>query len=593
LKYKLSLIAMDESLYEGNPVNNNTNNLATPTRDSITNNTAPTNNISDNRNNNIENENALYLQENASVTFDTEQIYFYIHFHFVQWLSRLFSSRLWLLIEIASMLNAILLLVLLLSLHWNFVGKGNCVSKLLEHEAINMNNETFLLKVEVDTSLGKLLKEYRGHSHKIYNTQKNHIQEAPQILKEQQNIDPFPLENSVFRFLFGENYRGKFFWKQLRSTVKEADIAIVDGLSRILYDADLDSLLLSQLNPTYLFSIEKGLLYLSDSTKQKLSIKQYNITLSFDDVCIGSETMRSMLENLLGYETFLLNDFYSLFNGGYLYSFQTGEICNLLYGNKFNWKNYSLHEWIFMKLFIGFTAILVYGMVTLLVSYTVREIQRKSIQLHVDIRRLYNGIVGIHGAGARIPSISDFWRIFANYVAQASIFSVVIVGVLLLVSDLSDDGTMIVMLLFLVYCTELFGLISARTQFTIYFFPRFVFLYIMLYLLYFFSYPFGFGYFAFIVLIAFVQHLMLFFFVRYEIPAVLYGHIHESHPREPVSTTFPRNVIIRAQTLVFLHQESQQSPSNQSEDQSLSTTSSSSSSLSREQQAQDEELQQQ
>ncbi|KAF6150622.1 hypothetical protein GIB67_022234 [Kingdonia uniflora] len=61
---------------------------------------------------------------------------------------------------------------------------------------------------------------------------------------------------------------------------------------------------------------------------------------------------------------------------------------------------------------------------------------------------------------------------------------------------------------------------SVRTPISMKFFPRFFLLYFLVFHIYFFSYPYGFSYVAFAATAVFMQHLILYFWNRFEVPAL-------------------------------------------------------------------------
>jgi hypothetical protein len=72
---------------------------------------------------------------------------------------------------------------------------------------------------------------------------------------------------------------------------------------------------------------------------------------------------------------------------------------------------------------------------------------------------------------------------------------------------------------------------SLRSAQGLHFFPRIFFLLFSLFHYYLFSFPFGFSYTAFTSTILFMAHSMLYFWHRYELPAVAHGHVSLSNPR--------------------------------------------------------------
>lgn len=75
-------------------------------------------------------------------------------------------------------------------------------------------------------------------------------------------------------------------------------------------------------------------------------------------------------------------------------------------------------------------------------------------------------------------------------------------------------------------------LLSLRTKQGIHFFPRIFYMLFSMFNFYNFSFPFGFSYSALATSICFMLHSMLFFWHRYELPAVILGRISPEHPRQ-------------------------------------------------------------
>lgn len=84
---------------------------------------------------------------------------------------------------------------------------------------------------------------------------------------------------------------------------------------------------------------------------------------------------------------------------------------------------------------------------------------------------------------------------------------------------------------YLVYCV-----IVLRTLPSLQFFPKFFFLFFSIFIFYFYSFPFGFSHISFLCVVLFVQHSMLFFWNRYELPALQNGYINPLRPRFFVRT---------------------------------------------------------
>jgi len=73
---------------------------------------------------------------------------------------------------------------------------------------------------------------------------------------------------------------------------------------------------------------------------------------------------------------------------------------------------------------------------------------------------------------------------------------------------------------------------SLRTKQGIHFFPRIFYMLFAIFNFYNFSFPFGFSYSALVTSMCFMMHSMLFFWHRWELPAVVLGRVSPDHPRQ-------------------------------------------------------------
>jgi hypothetical protein len=82
---------------------------------------------------------------------------------------------------------------------------------------------------------------------------------------------------------------------------------------------------------------------------------------------------------------------------------------------------------------------------------------------------------------------------------------------------------------------------SLRTVYGIQYFPRTFFLLFAAFHFYYFSFPHGFAYAALTTAILFMVHSMLFFWHRYELPAVCRGQVQRSQPAAAASSPVVRD----------------------------------------------------
>ncbi|GFY86425.1 hypothetical protein Acr_05g0000640 [Actinidia rufa] len=168
-----------------------------------------------------------------------------------------------------------------------------------------------------------------------------------------------------------------------------------------------------------------------------------------------------------------------------------------------------------MSLFVFFTT-------TMSVSFTLRETQTRMLKFTVQLQ---------HHARHRLPT---FQLIFVH-VIESLVFVPIMIGILFFLFEFYDDQLLAFMVLILVWLCELFTLISVRTPISMKFFPRFFLLYFLVFHIYFFSYTFGFSYLALSTTAAFMQHLILYFWNRFEVPALqrFIQHRRSQFPQHP------------------------------------------------------------
>ncbi|GMJ09760.1 high sterol ester 1 [Hibiscus trionum] len=220
--------------------------------------------------------------------------------------------------------------------------------------------------------------------------------------------------------------------------------------------------------PTYLYSLEKGYFLLPEAAKSQHNIRTINISISARHPCFGNRWQQLLINRFVGYDTIMMNSLLHQPGQGYLYNFQTKEFYNLSYA---------------------------------------QELPDGSARLGVQLQ---------HHARHRLPT---FQLIFVH-VIESLVFVPIMIGILFFLFEFYDDQLLAFMVLILVWLCELFILISVRTPISMKFFPRFFSLYFLVFHIYFFSYTYGFSYLALSTAAAFMQHLILYFWNRFEVPAV-------------------------------------------------------------------------
>eukprot|EP01102_Stenamoeba_stenopodia_P018077 TRINITY_DN6584_c0_g1_i1.p1 TRINITY_DN6584_c0_g1~~TRINITY_DN6584_c0_g1_i1.p1 ORF type:complete len:499 (+),score=49.08 TRINITY_DN6584_c0_g1_i1:152-1648(+) len=264
---------------------------------------------------------------------------------------------------------------------------------------------------------------------------------------------------------------------------------------------------------SYQFSFERGYLFLRDELKAKHGIVVANVTLYANDTCLGTPWFASVVENLVGYDTIIVNSLIKIFRGrGYFYNLQTSEIYNLFMVTEITEMAKYLDDYITLKIGMIVTSALLYLVAVTVVSFALRETQVRVLNFSLMLHRL-----------SRIRL--SVGKLILFHVLQCIVFVVIMIGILYCIAEILDDTFLALLVLSHIWMGELYTMICSRTPTSQRYFPKFFYLYFLLFSLYFFSYPFGFYYLAFFCMASFVQHAMLYFYNRFELPALEAGTI--------------------------------------------------------------------
>lgn len=259
--------------------------------------------------------------------------------------------------------------------------------------------------------------------------------------------------------------------------------------------------------PTYLYTMEKGYFLLPEGAKSRHNIRTVNISISAWHSCFGNRWQQLLINKFVGYDTILMNSLLNSPGQGYLYNYQTKEYYNLTYAHEPPEGPVQFGDYLVTKCGVLLMSLFVFFTTTMSVSFTLRETQTRMLKFTVQLQ---------HHARHRLPT---FQLIFVH-VIESLVFVPIMIGILFFLFEFYDDQLLAFMVLILVWLCELFTLISVRTPISMKFFPRFFLLYFLVFHIYFFSYAYGFSYLALSTTAAFMQHLILYFWNRFEVPAL-------------------------------------------------------------------------
>ncbi|CAN8245057.1 unnamed protein product [Cochlearia groenlandica] len=277
-----------------------------------------------------------------------------------------------------------------------------------------------------------------------------------------------------------------------------------------------------EFEPTYLYTMEKGYFLLPDEAKSRHNIRTANVSISARHPCFGNRWQQLLINRVVGYDTILMNSLQNSAGQGYLFNYQTREFYNLSYSQERPEGSAQFGDYLVTKCGVLMMSLFVFFTTTMSVSFTLRETQTRMLKFTVQLQ---------HHAQHRLPT---FQLIFVH-VIESLVFVPIMIGILFFLFEFYDDQLLAFMVLVLVWLCELFTLISVRTPISMKFFPRFFLLYFLVFHIYFFSYAYGFSYLALMTTAAFMQHLILYFWNRFEVPALQrflqssQSHFHQ-HP---------------------------------------------------------------
>ncbi|PHT48169.1 hypothetical protein CQW23_12377 [Capsicum baccatum] len=259
--------------------------------------------------------------------------------------------------------------------------------------------------------------------------------------------------------------------------------------------------------PTYLYTKGKGYLLLPDEIRLRHNIHTINISISARHPCFGNRWQQLLINRLVGYDTILMNSLLNSPGEGYLYNHQTKEFYNLTYAHEQPESSARFGDYLVTKCGVLMMSLFVFFTTTMSVSFTLRETQTRMLKFTVQLQ---------HHARHRLPT---FQLIFVH-VIESLVFVPIMIGILFFLFEFYDDQLLAFMVLIFVWLCELFTLVSVRTPISMKYFPRFFLLYFLVFHIYFFSYSYGFSYLALSTTAAFMQHLILYFWNRFEVPAL-------------------------------------------------------------------------
>ncbi|CAN6455495.1 unnamed protein product [Victoria cruziana] len=493
---------------------------------------------------------------------DPEQTYLRVHARLSGMLSQLLTPRIRTALEYAYLVIAIAMFCLLVVMHTNFVAQPGCSSEFSGNditeahlvqikitsaglwsqktyaETPNDNTEQSSMDnfqiLDVDTggfmsSSAKFWLGWIGAGARKDVSGSRSISGGAEmkVIPEAAHVGVSPKESFRAAVInFWRKWHGHFssLWTKAKYICINADQLWKKAEWKVLLDVSIwiralhfkrpDILIVQWLEnrskafePTYLYSVEKGYFMLPEGAKSRHNVRTVNVSISAQHSCFGNRWQQLLINSFVGYDTIMMNSLLSAPGQGYLYNFQTKEFYDLSYSHDSAEVVAKFEDYLVAKFGVLIMSLFVFFTTTMSVSFTLRETQSRMLKFTVQLQ---------HHARHRLPT---FQLIFVH-VIESLVFVPIMIGILFFLFEFYDDQLLAFMVLTLVWLCELFTMISVRTPISMQYFPRFFLLYFLVFHIYFFSYAYGFSYLAFATTAAFMQHLVLYFWNRFEVPAL-------------------------------------------------------------------------
>lgn len=181
-----------------------------------------------------------------------------------------------------------------------------------------------------------------------------------------------------------------------------------------------------------------------------------------------------------------------------------------------------------IKVGVFFRASFLFFFCTTLVSFTLRETQERMLEFTQELSRRVR----------QSMSLSD---LITTHLAQNLVFVPIMLGMMFFLIEIyQGDKVLAFGISSIVWCVEGFSLVCLRSSQGLNFFPYFFFLLFLLFHVYQSAFPdHGFVYLALSVVWSFILHSMVFFWHRYELPALVLGAVTIDRPRMNLTTASP------------------------------------------------------
>lgn len=279
------------------------------------------------------------------------------------------------------------------------------------------------------------------------------------------------------------------------------------------------------LNSKILFSYSetKGFLLLDRHTASRHQISTQYISISQQDPsCFGEPFLQSISQKFLGKDTIMLNWLLPL-ETGYVYNPRSNQMIHLDMTETLH--HLSLFQLplavqqLWVKVGVVVTSIFLFFITSTLVSFTLRTTQERMLDFTLQLQ-------------AHVRQERPLGLLVTTHVLESLVFVPIMLGMMFfLIEFYGGDSLLAIVIMSVVWLSEVFSVVSLRSREGMHFFPRVFFLLFFVFHVYHFSCPFGFTYMSLGVTVSFMVHSMWFFLCRYELPAMARGLVSLERPR--------------------------------------------------------------
>ena len=260
------------------------------------------------------------------------------------------------------------------------------------------------------------------------------------------------------------------------------------------------------------------MLLIRPESRAGYNLQTIDLTVHKDSACVGPPPAVKMLERLTGYDPVVVHwCLTAMGHRGYLYNVHSKQLMDMSQAMP-----QPVEDWyrrLLFKLHAVSSAIFLFFCISTLVSFTLRETQSRMLRFTYLLQ---------HHTRHELPI---FVLVF-THVTESLLFVPVMVGLHFFLKSFFCDQLLSFFVTSLVWCAEVFSVVSLRTKLATNFFPRVFAIYLSFFLLYFFHFPCGFNYLALTVAVLFTLHAMLYCMNTLEIPALEAGIVNERARRE-------------------------------------------------------------